>query len=240
MVLVMPIMLLTALLHCQEYEYFNRNNNATYIDYYELIENRPENVIFELPREVADNIFDEPDFYFEILVENLTAWTEEDYLKVKSIHDWIVFNIRYDIAGYRNNEYLSRDPYITLNKRAADPYGISTLFHSMVRIAGFDSYIVKGYTRTEEPKFMIGDMGLAWHLWNSVKIGENWYLIDITWDFGRIHSNVLFVPSYSIEYLFLKPSIFVETHYPDAPGWLLLEEMFSFEDFAAEQFDALR
>jgi hypothetical protein len=50
------------------------------------------------------------------------------------------------------------------------------------------------------------------------------------WDAGYV-PNDEYVRSYSTEYFLANPNYFVRSHYPEAPGWLLLDTFITLEDF---------
>ena len=69
------------------------------------------------------------------------------------------------------------------------------------------------------------------HAWNAMKIGERWYLVDVTWDAGHIEEK-LYHKQYSTAYLFADPRQFLHTHFPSGANWQLLERPCTAEEFA--------
>jgi transglutaminase/protease-like cytokinesis protein 3 len=205
----------------QDYEYFNRNNLDTYIDFRPSIQSSPEQIIFDLSDDISENIHSKPAIYLKDLVTQLTDWTDEEHLKIKSIHDWITLNIQYDFSGYDDGNIQIVDPYITLRTKKAVCGGYATLFRAMTRMAGFDSEYITGYSRGES-KYNIGTSDLVRHAWNAVKISDNWYLVDTTWDSQSEYSN---------HFLFTDPMEFIKSHYPRGVGWLLLDDEVTMEEF---------
>jgi hypothetical protein len=87
-----------------------------------------------------------------------------DYDKVKLFFDELALNCEYDASEENINK---SDVYGALvNKRAACG-GISKAFSYLCRKAGIETLLVTGEYR--EP-----------HMWNMVKIGSEWYHIDVT------------------------------------------------------------
>jgi hypothetical protein len=214
----------------QEYIYSNWNFGKELINITRYQSGIPEEIILNLPEDIEDGIFSAPLNYLDQLVHYLVSWTDDNYLKIKSIHDWIVCNIPYDIAAYNNGEIKNQLPYITLRFRTAVCGGYSTLFNYMARQASFECEYVSGYTKGRS-KYAIQPMGqFVRHAWNCIKINDIWYLIDTTWDAGYVDGN-RFIFAYTTDFFLTDPTIFIRRHYPQAPGFLLLDNYVSIDDF---------
>ena len=218
------------LLNSQDFVYTNWNNGKELVDIAIYQTNSPENIIFTISEELQSGVFTAPYHYLDQLVDYLVSWTDNDYLKVKSIHDWIVCNISYDIEAYNNHEIKIQDPGVTLRFRSAVCGGYSTLFNYMLRRANFESYYVSGYTfGTGRHTIQPGGIYVR-HAWNCVKINDIWYLIDTTWNAGYIQNN-RFVFAYTTRFFLADPYTFIRTHYPSAPGFLLLNNYIGINEF---------
>lgn len=92
----------------------------------------------------------------------------DDFEKALYIHDYIVANCRYE----RENEtgYAST-AYGCLVEKIANCEGYAKAFACLAKEAGLNAILVTGTTDNGEN-----------HAWNQVKIGENWYNLDATWD----------------------------------------------------------
>ena len=90
-----------------------------------------------------------------------------DYDKVKSVHDWVVSNLKYDETA---THYTAYD---ALRTGTAVCQGYSLLIQKMLNTLGIESKIVEGYARGP-------------HSWNIVRIccGSlcEWFHLDATWD----------------------------------------------------------
>jgi hypothetical protein len=214
----------------QEYVYHNLNEGKHVVDISIYQTNKPEEIIFNVPEEIKNGIFTAPLNYLDQLVDFLVSWTDNNYLKIKSVHDWICCNIPYDVVAYNKGEIKIEQPWITLRFRTAVCGGYSTLFNYMARKAGFEAEYVGGYTKGRS-KYSIQPVGqFVRHAWNSVKINDIYYLIDTTWDAGYVNNN-RFTFAYSTDFFLTDPRIFISRHYPQAPGWLLTDEYISIDDF---------
>jgi hypothetical protein len=212
-----------------EYEYFNRNTHATLIDTSRYRTSQPEEIVSRVPAVISKHIFNQPVHYLKPLSLFLTSETEDELLKAKIIHDWICLNIRYDVSGYNSANIQIVDPYVTLRKRKAVCSGYATLFNVMARISGLESEYITGYTKGDST-YNFDRSNLSGHAWNAVAVKGNWYLLDVTWNSGFVEQSH-FVYRYSTDHLFLDPAVFVISHFPKAPGWLLIDQAVTVEAF---------
>jgi len=115
--------------------------------------------------------------------------------KVRAIFMWMNSNIQYDYVGLASNNYTFEVPEV-LRKRVAVCDGYSRLFYYLCSGAGITSNYLRGLTPRGE------------HAWNSVRIDNKWYLIDVTW---------------GLKYFLLSPNIFIQDHFPEGFNkWTLL------------------
>jgi len=233
--LVLLLFLLTTPSFCKAaeastYRYHNLNQNAALINIAPYRKETPELASLNVPDEISNGLKTAPLKYLDKLIIHLTKWTEDEYLKVKAIHDWICLNIDYDMVGYNKGDINIEEPSLTLRLRRAACGGYAALFRDMTYKAGFDSTLVSGFTKGQG-KYALGEQKiLTRHAWNSIKIKNIYYLVDVTWDAGYV-PNDEYVRSYSAEYFLAEPKDFVRTHYPEGPGWLLLDTFITLEDF---------
>jgi hypothetical protein len=92
------------------YRYHNLNQNAVVINIDPYKNETPELASLNVPDEISNRIKTAPLMYLDKLIIHLTKWTEDDYLKVKSIHDWICLNIDYDMVGYNRGDINIEEP----------------------------------------------------------------------------------------------------------------------------------
>lgn len=219
-------------LNGEEVTYTYHNLNLTQLDTNSTIyrTQTPEDICITIPEYIKEGIKASPLLHIDELIEYLSSWTDNEYLKVKSIHDWICLNISYDMVGYNKGEIKITEPHVTLRYQNAVCGGYAALFQYMTTKIGLESVIISGYTKGKG-KYAIGEQKIfTRHAWNSVKINDYYYLIDTTWDAGYVTNNK-YIQKYSTDFFLLDPALFVKTHYPTAPGWLLLDSYVSIEDF---------
>ena len=121
--------------------------------------------------------------------------------KVKRIHDWIVNNTEYDIDNY-NKGTIPQSSYTVkgvIQQHKAVCQGYAETFQAMALSAGIDTEIVTGKA--------YGMGGYDEHMWNQVKIDNNWYNIDVTWDDPISTSDILVY-----DYFLVPDSVITKDH----------------------------
>ncbi len=88
----------------------------------------------------------------------------DDYEKLKYFHDWLVLNCE------TSTTYEYADTiYGALVQKEALCEGYAKAFSYLCNLAGIENTLVAGETNVP-------------HVWNMVKLGGNWYHVDVTWD----------------------------------------------------------
>lgn len=95
------------------------------------------------------------------------AVNSDDYYLARYINDYIVNNCRY-ITG-EDRDYAST-AYGCLVEGEANCEGYAKAFDLLAAELGLKSALITGTTDSGEN-----------HAWNQVKVGTNWYNIDVTW-----------------------------------------------------------
>ncbi|WP_164545518.1 transglutaminase domain-containing protein [Paenibacillus albus] len=84
--------------------------------------------------------------------------------KVRAIHDWIVTHVRYDESL---QHYTAYDALVDGN---AVCQGYALLVLRMLQDVGIEARIIEGTVASGS------------HVWNLVRLGDDWYHLDATWD----------------------------------------------------------
>jgi hypothetical protein len=87
--------------------------------------------------------------------------------KVKKIHDFIASRVVYDIEAPNSFNIIG-----VFQNGEAKCDGYASAFNYLAEKAGIESVFTAGF-----PAYKKDDIG---HAWNKVKIGNSWYVIDIT------------------------------------------------------------
>ncbi|WP_051656538.1 Ig-like domain-containing protein [Butyrivibrio sp. AE3004] len=98
-------------------------------------------------------------------IKNGTSDAETELL----IHDALIDNITYDDAGAKDG-LLCHTAYAALVEGLAVCDGYSSALSYLLKKKNIDSLVMSG---------MAGGGG---HAWNRVKLGSDWYEVDLTWD----------------------------------------------------------
>lgn len=136
------------------------------------------------------------------IMENITP-NMDDYDKLKYIHDYLVLNCENDTESPYSDTI-----YGALVQKKALCEGYAKAFSYLCNLAGIENTIVTGETNVP-------------HMWNMVKLGGNWYHVDVTWDNpdDALHKEYPDVILY--QYFMVTDSVIENNHkistYPAAP-----------------------
>jgi transglutaminase/protease-like cytokinesis protein 3 len=166
----------------------------------------------------------------ESLAIDITKNYKSDLEKVRAIFVWITNNINYDYDLHGNLElkekfYISENNIIekTLERKKAICSGYSILFKKLCDDIGVESEVIIGFSKQYLDGFVEKD--IVDHAWNSVKIDNEWYLLDTTWAAKNDEDSI-------DDFWFLTdPNIFIYSHYPENEKWTLLNRTLSKNEF---------
>jgi hypothetical protein len=185
-----------------------------------------------VPAAIRQGVFAQPQRYLPPLVRSLIEGVDDEFLRVKILHDWVADNIAYDVASYLAGTRVDTASEETLRHRKSVCHGYAVLLAKMCQLAGIPCEKVSGYGRGY--RFGLGraeNLDDVNHAWNAVHVRGRWYLLDVTWDAGHVDQRA-FQKAYSTTYLFLEPRQFLYTHFPAEPKWQLLDPPRTAEQFA--------
>ena len=198
--------------------------------------NRVDPRIAQVPAELQQRVFVDPERELGPLVRALTAGAGDELHKVKILHDWIAERIAYDVDSYFSGAKADTSVGSTLKRRKAVCYGYAALMAEMCSLAGVRCQKISGFGRGYG--FAAGreqDPSQTNHAWNAVEIDGRWHLVDVSWDAGHVEKRA-FQKKYTTTYLFMPPEEFIYTHLPKDPDWQLLSSPVSTEQFADQPY----
>jgi hypothetical protein len=184
-----------------------------------------------VPQAQMDQVFTDPETALPAVVSSLTNGISDQFLKAKTLHDWICDNIAYDTNMYFSGRVTAQDYISVLKKKLAVCSGYTNLFNQMCTLAGMESIGINGYSKGFGYTGKIGNN--TDHAWNAVNIGNKWYLIDVTWDAGSVDQRA-YIKGYSTEWLFLDPRPFLYSHLPEEDAYQYYAPVLSVNDFMRE------
>lgn len=187
----------------------------------------------EVPFDMMTQVFASPEPVLPQVVAVLLKRSPDVFDKVKVMHDWICDNIAYDYEMYSSGKTENQDYISVLKKKKAVCSGYSNLLQKMCEIAGIEALVINGSLKSKEYGWT-GKVPSGDHAWNSVRIGNKWYLVDATLDAGNVVDMKAFVKRYSTEYLFLDSRSFLYTHFPENPELQYYGPAISAETFEQE------
>ena len=94
-----------------------------------------------------------------------------DYDKILYIHDWITENIEYDETLNKTNR---NDIYGAFIEKEVTCGGYAKAFKYLADKLNIDCIIIQGKATSDEKTEN--------HAWNYIKLSNNWYGVDCTWD----------------------------------------------------------
>ena len=111
------------------------------------------------------------------LLETLIKDNMDDNTKIKTIHDYIINNSKYDTKKEQTgvSSYKSDSAYGPLFQGYATCSGYTDLMAIFLTKIGFNNYRIA----TTEDRITYSNQG---HVWNAVYYNNNWLHLDLTWD----------------------------------------------------------
>jgi hypothetical protein len=141
---------------------------------------------------------------------------------VQCIFDWVIGELEYDpsqvilvsaASSYgTSNQNIVRE---AINRKKGVCQHYAALFNALLKRAGYESYLVEGYTRQGTRDDKDG------HVWNAVKLKGKWWFFDPTWASGYVN-NFVFTRRFDYSWYKVAPVRFIETHIPFDPIWQCL------------------
>lgn len=101
---------------------------------------------------------------------------ETDEEKAAFVHDYLVANCDYDDAGYNSGvpESLSYTCYGCLVDQLAVCQGYAEAYQLLMNRLGIECGLVTGTA--------VSQSVTSPHAWNYIRLGDEYYMVDVTWD----------------------------------------------------------
>lgn len=154
--------------------------------------------------------------YTELAIP-LTENLHTEHEKFRAIFRWITNNINYSYSNKTN------DPDKVIQKGIAVCSGYASLLKAMCNSVGIECEIITGYTKTTVSDIN-KPLSKTDHAWNSVKLNDQWYLVDVTWAWGYKNQKNKFVKAYDNTYFLSDEDFFNKKHFPEDKKWSLTEK----------------
>lgn len=177
-------------------------------------------VVDNVPVVIVEGLVTHPEIYGPQLVSYLTSGYSDPILKIKVLHDWLVKNVYYDFDELNHGGRRLLDPMDILREKHAVCAGQSYLFEYLCSEAGVTAPYIEG-----EVKGYDGGLTLGRHAWNLVKINDDFYIIDVTWNNANTYEYGSFTDDYyDTGFLFIRPEYAIHSHFPENTAYQCLDD----------------
>ncbi|KAL2098752.1 hypothetical protein ACEWY4_005232 [Coilia grayii] len=171
-------------------------------------------------------------FSASAIAQRVTQGAQTELEKLRAIWVWLCHNIVYDLEGYLGESPKLCSPDEVIKEGRGVCSGYSSVCLEMCREAGIECQEVSGYSKGIGYQAAGGRGDESDHMWNSVWLGGQWWLLDACWGAGRVDMRTkTFIKNYDDFYFLTEPSEFIDTHFPDQSEWQLLDTPISWEEF---------
>lgn len=163
----------------------------------------------------------EPRHNLKKLVSELTDHCRDDVSKYRSIFTWVAHHIEYDFEAFRKPALRETDPEKIINRGKAVCAGYSRLFKALCEQAGLECVTITGWSKE---RILIGKdfPKKTDHAWSAIRIGNEWYLCDVTWAAGNtLEGKQIFTFEFNDSYFCTPPDLFAYCHFPEDKKWFL-------------------
>lgn len=126
--------------------------------------------------------------------------TDDDFETIKNLHDYIVLNTKYDEESIANQNIRS---VFLFNESVCAGY--TQAFQYVSNMMGYECYSITGKVVPYDDESL--------HEWNIIRLNDNWYWVDTTWD--EVYDGNGKEIGVSNDYLFLDDEILLIDHKPD-------------------------
>ena len=110
------------------------------------------------------------------IINKLYDEEKSDYENIKSIHDYIINNTKYDQEHKEdNNKYESNNAYGVIKSNLATCNGYTDLMAIILSKLNIKNYKIA----TTPERISYESLG---HVWNAVYLDNEWVHLDLTWD----------------------------------------------------------
>jgi len=213
-----------------------KNYEENYIDISKYRTGVPEKIAKELVLKYPSKNIKSDQELLKIVTELIQSSSDDIFIQVKSIHDWVALSIAYDVASFLKGELPDQSVFSVLERGNAVCEGYANVFEKMCILAKIKVQKVSGYARGYgSDSSVIENPNESNHAWNIVNIKNYWYSIDTTWDSGYLN-NGKFIKNYSTAYFLLKSEFMIYTHYPQYSYLQLMEKPVSSSQFVLLPF----
>lgn len=154
------------------------------------------NEVTNLYKELASysNITKEEIIEVRGIINSIITANMSEPQKIKAVHDWLVKNTTYD-EGYYNRSDSHNHLYNILYNKVGVCQSYSVAFYVFMGEMGIPCTFIVGSADN--------GTGAISHAWNAVRLNNEWYLIDVTWDDPIVNGTSNYSDGYNLSYTYL-------------------------------------
>lgn len=154
------------------------------------------NEVTNLYKELASysNITKEEIIEVRGIINSIITANMSEPQKIKAVHDWLVKNTTYDV-GYYNRSDSHNHLYNILYNKVGVCQSYSVAFYVFMGEMGIPCTFIVGSADN--------GTGAISHAWNAVRLNNEWYLIDVTWDDPIVNGTSNYSDGYNMAYTYL-------------------------------------
>lgn len=151
---------------------------------------------------------------------------KSDYEKIKLVHDYLIDSVEYDSTISQDNIY---DIYGALVSKVCVCEGYAKAFQYLMNETGIDNVIVIGTGTNSNGE-------TESHAWNYVKLNDNWYAVDVTWDDPIVIGNGTLPEKVKYQY-FLKGSITMNQNHVTSGKFTEAGQIFTYPILSEKDYE---
>ena len=161
------------------------------------------------------------------LTHRLIKPAKTDTEKVRAIYYWLANNIKFSKCSYNDNYWSDfKDgkeiAELTFNLKTGMCRGYASLLKIMLDEIKIENVLIKGHLKMLRFR---EDTILTNHIWNAVKLNNQWLPLDLALSAPRTTSK------FDEFYFLTDPSRFILSHYPSDTKWTLVKDSIDFEKY---------
>lgn len=195
---------------------FAKRNSYEFADSVALsIKNNPELSVQKIAQTICGVIFIDSS-------KHIYKKSTVDSLRLRAYCRWICENIEYDVISYKTGRYKELNGDAVIKYRSAVCQGFAQLLKELCIASNIECHIILGFGKGANYRLGQKIYKVTGHAWNCIKIGEKYYLSDITWAAGSFTQSG-YKKEFNPTHLNADPKLFIYDHYPQDPKWQLLK-----------------
>lgn len=167
----------------------------------------------------------DPDALVDKCVNYIEENAEDDFEKIKLLHDTLWYLASYDWDSLNAGDYKPWDFRTVLSRGLCVCAGYSRTFVYFCEKMGIRAINVLG-TALEGNERTIDEIEKQNHAWTMVELNDGWYLLDLTWDCSNTNNGKR-DNKYSCDFLIVEPKEFLKSHFPRNIEKQLIENPYS-------------